>query len=690
MRHILLAGLAFSALLGGQASWGQVSYSTGAIPTPPQEYAALPELPRARSEILLSTVDLSSMFPPAGSQGGQGSCTGWAIAYAARSYYKAEVTDDRPDTPPEIASPGFQFNLTALAPPHVDPACGGAYYGKALEFARDVGALPLAEWPYRNTCLPNVATPAQLNRAAQFRIPGFRSLGATNGEPLDRFKEALQDGHPVLVALVIRSQAWYQYRGSFTYREADPNSIPAPSQNDPVWGYHAMVAVGYDDQRGAIKLMNSWGDDWGDNGFMWIDYETFTESTHEAFVMTGMAPAIRPLDSLIDPTPPDPNADLMAQVRNAIQGYPSLVLTLVEHGDRVRVEGHGCATAAERLRAQLASLGDRVSVRLEETPWPACEARGLLDDASRSGDVTLSVSNLTPDAPDGIRGIDIDTSGWDTENVVVTPVFRNGDLLKIDTEVSDALPILQLFYIQADQSAKEVYRGEVARGSDGTRSFSIGDRASGVKLTVQPPFGTEAIIALAGRKPLIEASFAENEADATFMDRLRSALRKAEDDGEPYAAAVSQLQIEDAAARSEGWLITPEEYARLRTADPFGLDEEDAGARSITELGHPDGPRIRVISPDLSVDRLPSEVTIEAAFEALEDAEVDLSTLKVKYKSMVGWFDVTDRVRGGASVTAEGIRSDVVKLPKGKHRLRLSLQDSEGREGLVEFRIRVS
>ncbi|MBI3148568.1 MAG: cysteine protease [Betaproteobacteria bacterium] len=69
---------------------------------------------------------------------------------------------------------------------------------------------------------------------------------------------------------------------------AAPGEIPFPTkkelEGDPAWG-HAVVAVGYDDQRsisntadnkktkGALLIRNSWGMGWGDQGYGWLPYE---------------------------------------------------------------------------------------------------------------------------------------------------------------------------------------------------------------------------------------------------------------------------------------------------------------------------------------------------------------------------------------------------------------------------------
>ena len=65
----------------------------------------------------------------------------------------------------------------------------------------------------------------------------------------------------------------------------DPGGIPFPCPGERArWG-HAIVAVGYDDNKkieniwcnktttGALLIRNSWGIAWGDNGYGWLPYD---------------------------------------------------------------------------------------------------------------------------------------------------------------------------------------------------------------------------------------------------------------------------------------------------------------------------------------------------------------------------------------------------------------------------------
>jgi hypothetical protein len=87
-------------------------------------------------------------------------------------------------------------------------------------------------------------------------------------DSLDAVKSALV-GHGVLVA-------------SF------PCNVDAPDEKfwrvDQTSGSgHAVALVGYDDNRGAFKLRNSWGRRYGDNGYAWISYSDFRTYCRAAY-----------------------------------------------------------------------------------------------------------------------------------------------------------------------------------------------------------------------------------------------------------------------------------------------------------------------------------------------------------------------------------------------------------------------
>ena len=54
----------------------------------------------------------------------------------------------------------------------------------------------------------------------------------------------------------------------------------------PLTGYHALMLVGYDDAKGAFKVRNSWGVDWGEAGYCWIDYSNFDGTVEDVECLT--------------------------------------------------------------------------------------------------------------------------------------------------------------------------------------------------------------------------------------------------------------------------------------------------------------------------------------------------------------------------------------------------------------------
>jgi C1A family cysteine protease len=59
-----------------------------------------------------------------------------------------------------------------------------------------------------------------------------------------------------------------------------PTESPNVSYNG-----HAMCVVGYDDNKygGAFEIQNSWGTDWGNDGYIWINYNDFAAFVKAAY-----------------------------------------------------------------------------------------------------------------------------------------------------------------------------------------------------------------------------------------------------------------------------------------------------------------------------------------------------------------------------------------------------------------------
>jgi hypothetical protein len=70
------------------------------------------------------------------------------------------------------------------------------------------------------------------------------------------------------------------YQSFMNYVDGVYETLP----NDQLLGYHCIAVVGYDDEKGAWLIRNSWGSNWGMGGYCWIKYGTSQIDT-EMFVI---------------------------------------------------------------------------------------------------------------------------------------------------------------------------------------------------------------------------------------------------------------------------------------------------------------------------------------------------------------------------------------------------------------------
>lgn len=206
--------------------------------------------------------DLSSLLPRIGSQGQQGSCVAWATGYYLKSFQ--ENLEDRnmgESILNNALSPAFVYNQIKIG------SCdSGSQIPDALDLILNTGIVTWEEMPYNANECSTQPTANQNIIAMKNKINSFSYL---NGAVLfEQTKAFLLDNKPVVIAISIDNDFFgvFEGNGDAVYRTFGK-----------VDGAHAMLVVGYDDTKTAFKVVNSWGVNWGNNGFVWIDYKAFQE-----------------------------------------------------------------------------------------------------------------------------------------------------------------------------------------------------------------------------------------------------------------------------------------------------------------------------------------------------------------------------------------------------------------------------
>jgi C1A family cysteine protease len=226
------------------------------------------------------SVDLREWCSAIENQGTLGSCTAHAGA-GIIEYYERKSFGRHID-----ASRLFLYKVTRnLMKTKGDT---GAYLRKTMGAMVLFGVPPEDYWPYTDDEKKfDQEPPAFCYAFAQNyqTIKYFRhdSPGTKADEILRKVKTYLSKSHPAMFGFTVYDSI-EQAEGT--------GRIPFPSSQERIQGGHAIAAVGYDDKMkiknkygkvettGALLIRNSWGKEWGEEGYGWLPYE---------FILRGLA-----------------------------------------------------------------------------------------------------------------------------------------------------------------------------------------------------------------------------------------------------------------------------------------------------------------------------------------------------------------------------------------------------------------
>lgn len=219
--------------------------------------------------------DLRSEMSPVYNQGYFGSCTAFAMIKGLKEFMQLKgIRARKGDVEKEFVplSPAFLwFNERAYTgEQHLDT---GASMFLGMNMLTNYGAPPEASYPYptpsqqkdpwfRQYFLPATPSAQVYQEAAANRGGTLRQV-----TKLSEVKASLNDGYPVTFGFLVFDSIDKAEKGGM---------LPIPNlQEEECLGGHATVAVGYDDARQVLILRNSWGMDWGDEGYFYMPYKFF-------------------------------------------------------------------------------------------------------------------------------------------------------------------------------------------------------------------------------------------------------------------------------------------------------------------------------------------------------------------------------------------------------------------------------
>jgi C1A family cysteine protease len=262
-----------------QLAFSQFNYPSGLLPADKEKYNTLPKFEVSTRGEVSSSMDFSKQFPPPGQQGNQNSCAAWAVAYVMsyldnsdKSVYPEDFTSADYD---KIYSPSFLYNLVNQGYNF------GVPFEKIFYVAKSFGCVKLKDLPYNEKDFCHEPGKELIKKAYNNRIKEWY-IGSTIGT--DNFKMTIGEGYPIIIGVAIDKN--FVETGT-NYNSTDPYIWKAYKEEICLnIGYHAMVITGYDDTKNAFKVLNSYGKEWGNNGYVWISYDFIGTCVKEAYIIS--------------------------------------------------------------------------------------------------------------------------------------------------------------------------------------------------------------------------------------------------------------------------------------------------------------------------------------------------------------------------------------------------------------------
>jgi hypothetical protein len=236
-----------------------------------------PESMGFSSASLPSKISFRSYCPMPNHQGQVSNCVGWAVAYAALS---TQLNIDMGTTNymhkwARAFDPNFIYNFVKH---EGDYWCNaGSSLSDAMDVLQKFGCKPMVWDPWLKCEDKGTYSDFTIALGAQYKIKDWYAV--PNENFVQNTKIALSSKFPVVIGVKLTE--------SFEQGAAVSYGYWNPKAGETFTGAHAMCVIGYDDNKygGAFEVMNSWGKDWGDKGFVWIKYADFENLVYEAYLM---------------------------------------------------------------------------------------------------------------------------------------------------------------------------------------------------------------------------------------------------------------------------------------------------------------------------------------------------------------------------------------------------------------------
>jgi C1A family cysteine protease len=241
------------------------------MPRRNKNYGWIPDLPDHRdfayaaplrvAAALPTKVDLRKKCPPILNQGDLGSCTANAIGNAHRFEQR------RQGVASEFLPSRLFIYYNERAIEGTINSDSGAMIRDGIKSVAKKGVCPERMWPYVIAKFARKPPAAAAKEALKHQALSYMRIS----QNIAQMKGCLASGNPFVFGFTV-------YDGFESDAVAKTGTLQLPAPAEKVAGGHAVLAVGYDDAKQRVIVMNSWGTGWGMKGFFTMPYAYITDS----------------------------------------------------------------------------------------------------------------------------------------------------------------------------------------------------------------------------------------------------------------------------------------------------------------------------------------------------------------------------------------------------------------------------
>jgi len=200
-------------------------------------------------------IDLREKCPPVYNQGELGSCTANAIACAI------QFDEMKQNLENNIPSRLFIYYNERDIEGNINRDTG-ASLRDGVKCINNIGYCNETQWPYNIEKFTEKPSQECYDYARKHKSLSYKRVQQDESH----IKTVLNMGFPVVFGISV-------YESFESENVAKTGIVSLPENDERMLGGHAIVLIGYDEEKRLFTFRNSWGENWGDKGYGYLPFE---------------------------------------------------------------------------------------------------------------------------------------------------------------------------------------------------------------------------------------------------------------------------------------------------------------------------------------------------------------------------------------------------------------------------------